>query len=162
LFSTHYRKPITFSKDRLNTARLSLKRIDQFLNTLKNIKEGRSYAELDQVLYDIKHGFTTAMDDDLNISAAMASLFKNIKKINILALEKKIAMTDASKILDAFRKIDKVLGFLECAPPVRDSEVQKLIETRNQARLDHNWALADRIRDQLEARGVLVQDGKVE
>jgi cysteinyl-tRNA synthetase len=116
---------------------------------------------LDQVLYDIRHGFTTAMDDDLNISAAMASLFKNIKKINILALEKKIAVTDASKILDAFRKIDKVLGFLECDPPVRDSEVQKLIETRNQARLDHNWALADQIRDQLAARGVVVQDEKL-
>jgi cysteinyl-tRNA synthetase len=161
LFSTHYRKPITFSKDRLNIARLSLKRIDQFFYTLGNIKESRSYAELDQVLYDIRHGFTTAMDDDLNISAAMASLFKNIKKINILALEKKIAVTDASKILDAFRKIDKVLGFLECDPPVRDSEVQKLIETRNQARLDHNWALADQIRDQLAARGVVVQDEKL-
>jgi len=162
LFSTHYRRPITFSQDLLNTARLSLKRIDQFFNTLRNIKEGRSYAELDQVLYDIKHGFTTALDDDLNISAAMASLFKNIKKINILALERKIAVTDASKILEAFRKIDKVLGFLECEPPVRDAEVQNLIETRNQARLDHNWALSDSIRDQLEARGVVVGDSKVE
>jgi cysteinyl-tRNA synthetase len=161
LFSTHYRKPITFSKDRLNTARRSLKRIDQFFNTLRNIKEGRSYAELDQVLYDIKNGFTAAMDDDLNISAAMASLFKNIKKINILALEKKIAAADASKILDAFRKIDNVLGFLECDPPVCDREVQKLIETRHRARLDRNWALADQIRDQLEARGVVVQDTRV-
>ena len=162
LFSTHYRKPITFSDDRLNNARLSLKRIDQFFSALKNIKEGRSYAELDQVLYDIKHGFITAMDDDLNISAAMASLFKNIKKINILALERKISVADTSKILDAFRHMDKVLGFLECDRPVHDSDVHKLIETRNQARLDHNWALADSIRDQLAARGVVVQDNKIE
>jgi cysteinyl-tRNA synthetase len=116
---------------------------------------------LDQLLYDIKNGFTTAMDDDLNISAAMASLFKNIKKINILALEKKIAVSDASKILDAFDKIDQVLGFLEYKPPVYDSDIQGLVETRNQARRDRNWALADQIREQLEARGVLVQDGKV-
>jgi cysteinyl-tRNA synthetase len=162
LFSTHYRKPITFSDDRLNNARLSLKRIDQFFCALKNIKEGRSYAELDQVLYDIKHGFITAMDDDLNISAAMASLFKNIKKINILALERKISVADTSKILDAFRHMDKVLGFLECDRPVHDSEVHKLIETRNQARLDRNWALADSIRDQLKARGMVVQDNKIE
>ena len=162
LFSTHYRKPITFSEDRLNNARLSLKRIDQFFTGLKNIKEGRSYAELDQLLYDIKHGFITAMDDDINISAAMASLFKNIKKINILALERKIAVADTSKILDAFRQIDKVLGFLECDRPVHDSEVNKLIETRNRARLDHDWALADSIREQLEARGVVVQDGRVQ
>jgi len=160
LFATHYRKPITFSEDRLNNARLSLKRIDQFFTGLKNIKRGRSYAELDQLLYDIKHGFITAMDDDINISAAIASLFKNIKKINILALERKIAVADTSKILDAFRQIDKVLGFLECDRPVHDSEVHKLIDTRNQARLDHDWTLADQIRDQLEARGVVVQDEK--
>ena len=160
LFSTHYRKPITFSEDRLNNARLSLKRIDQFFTGLKNIKKGRSYAELDQLLYDIKHGFITAMDDDINISAAMASLFKNIKKINILALERKIAVADTSKILDAFRQIDKVLGFLECDRPVHDSEVHQLIETRNQARLDQDWTLADSIREQLRALGVLVQDTK--
>ncbi len=161
LFSNHYRKPITFSEDRLRDARLSLKRIDQFYSTMQNIKGGRSYAELDQLLYDIKHGFITAMDDDLNISAAMASLFKNIKKINILALERKIAVADAAKILDAFHNIDKVLGFLECDRPVHDSEVQKLVEAREQARRDHNWALADSIRDQLEAQGVVVQDERI-
>ncbi|MBW2441900.1 MAG: cysteine--tRNA ligase [Deltaproteobacteria bacterium] len=161
LFSTHYRKPITFSRDRLNNARHSLKRIDQFFNRLRSINNGRPYNELDQLLYDIKNGFTTAMDDDLNISAAMASLFKNIKKINILALEKKIAVSDASKILDAFYKIDQVLGFLEYKPPVYDSEIQELVETRNQARRDRNWTLADQIREQLEARGVLVQDEKI-
>ena len=127
---------------------------------MQNIKDGRLYAELDQLLYDIKNGFITAMDDDLNISAAMASLFKNTKKINILVLERKIAAADASKILDVFHHIDKVLGFLECDLPVHDSEVDKLIETRDQARRDHNWALADSIRDQLEARGVVVRDTK--
>ena len=160
LFSTHYRKPITFSEERFNNARLALKRIDQFFNTMQNIKNGRSYAELDQLLYDIRHGFISAMDDDLNISAAMAVLFKNIKKINILALERKINTADTSRILDAFRKIDRVLGFLECEPQIQDSDIQKLIETRNQARLDHNWTLADGIRDQLRARGVVVQDTK--
>jgi cysteinyl-tRNA synthetase len=160
LFSTHYRKPITFSEERLKNARLSLKRIDQFFATLENIKEGRSYAELDQLLYDIKNGFLAAMDDDLNISAAMAALFKSIKKINILALERNIAAADATKILDVFRHIDQVLGFLEGDRPAHDRDVQKLIETRKQARLNHDWALADSIREQLRALGVLVQDTK--
>ena len=162
LFSTHYRKPITFSEDRLQYARRSLKRIDQFFSTMRNVGEGRSYEDLDQLLYDIKHGFTTAMDDDLNISAALASLFSNIKKINILVLERKIAVADVSRILAAFRKIDAVLGFLERGRQDDDSEVHKLIETRNQARLAQNWALADRIRDQLRERGVVVQDDRVQ
>jgi cysteinyl-tRNA synthetase len=162
LFSTHYRKPITFSEDRLKYARRSLKRIDQFYSTMRNVGEGRSYEDLDQLLYDIKHGFITAMDDDLNISAALASLFSNIKKINILVLERKIAVADASRILAAFRKIDAVLGFLERGRQDDDSEVHKLIETRNQARLAQNWALADRIRDQLREQGVVVQDDRVQ
>ncbi len=161
LFSTHYRKPITFSEDRLQYARRSLKRIDQFFSTMRNVGEGRSYEDLDQLLYDIKHGFITAMDDDLNISAALASLFSNIKKINILVLERKIAVADVSRILAAFRKIDAVLGFLERGRQDDDSEIHKLIETRNQARLDQNWALADRIRDQLRERGAIVQDEKL-
>ncbi len=160
LFSTHYRKPISFSRERLDNARLSLKRIDQFFNNLTNINNGKPNNELDQLLYDIKNGFTSAMDDDLNISAAMASLFKNIRKINILALKKQIAVSDASKILDAFQKIDQVLGFLECKPPAYDSEIQKLIDTRNQARQDRNWDLADQIREQLRSMGVEVHDTK--
>jgi len=158
LFSTHYRKPITFSKDRLNDARHSIERIDQCIYTLQNIRDGQSYPDLDQLLYDIKHGFTGAMDDDLNISAAMASLFGSIKKINILALERKIDAEDASKVLDAFHSVDAVLGFLKFDKDVADTGIQQLIKTRNQARSEHNWELADRIRIQLRARGIIVQD----
>ena len=101
------------------------------------------------------------MDDDLNISAAMASLFDSIKKINILALEKKIDAAGASKVLDVFRSIDAVLGFLEFDKDVDDPTIQELIITRKQARSKQNWELADRIRNQLRARGIIVQDEKL-
>jgi cysteinyl-tRNA synthetase len=161
LFTSHYRKPITFSKDRLIDAQQSLKRIDQCIHTLQHIRDGRSFQDLNQLVYDIKQGFTRAMDDDLNISAAMASLFGNVKKINILALEKKIDAEGASKVLDTFRSIDAVLGFLEFDKDIDDATIQELIKTRNQARTDQNWELADRIRDQLRAREIIVQDEKL-
>jgi cysteinyl-tRNA synthetase len=161
LFSTHYRKPIMFSKDRLMEARHSLKRIQQCFYTLQNISDGQPYPDLDQFLYDLKHGFISAMDDDLNISAAMASLFRSIKKVNILAVEKKIDATDALKIRNAFRKIDSVLGFLDFAEKVENHEVRRLMAARNQARSESNWVFADAIRDQLRARGVIVQDRKI-
>ena len=161
LFSNHYRKPITFSKDRLIEARHSLKRIDQCLNTLKNIKGGQPYPDLDQLLYDIKQGFISAMDDDLNISAAMASLFRCIKKINILVLEKKVDAAGATKILNAFHKMDSVLGFLESEKEIDDPKVQELINARNRARSEQNWVLADRLREQLRSLGIIVQDRKV-
>jgi cysteinyl-tRNA synthetase len=161
LFSNHYRKPITFSKDRLIEARHSLKRIDQCLNTLKNISGGQPYPDLDQLLYDIKQGFISAMDDDLNISAAMASLFRCIKKINILVLEQKVDAAGATKILNAFHKMDSVLGFLESEKEIDDPKVQELINARNRARSEQNWALADRLREQLRSLGIIVQDRKV-
>jgi cysteinyl-tRNA synthetase len=161
LFSSHYRKPIAFSKDRLNNARHSLKRIDQCIHILQNIGDGQPYPDLDQLVYDIKQGFIRAMDDDLNISAAMASLFGSIKKINILALEKKIDAEGASKVLDAFHSVDAVLGFFKFDKVAGDSGIQQLIKTRNQARSEHNWELADRIRNQLREREIFVQDEKL-
>jgi cysteinyl-tRNA synthetase len=161
LFTSHFRKPITFATDRLMEARQSLQRIDQCIHTLRHIRDGQPYADLNQLVYDIKQGFIRAMDDDLNISAAMASLFGNVKKINILALEKKIDAEGASKVLDVFRSIDAVLGFLEFEKDIEDTTIQELIKTRIQARSEQNWELADHIRDQLRAREIIVRDEKV-
>jgi len=161
LFTSHYRKPITFSADRLNEAERALKRIDQCVHTLMNVRGGQAYSELDQLLYDIKNGFTSAMDDDLNISAAMAALFRCIKKINILAQKKKIDSDGAAKILGALRNIDTVLGFLEFEDALDDAEVRKLLQAREKARSEKNWELADRLREQLVAQGVVVQDPKL-
>jgi len=161
LFSTHYRKPITFSENRLKEGMRSLKRMDHCIHTLQNIREGQPYLELDQLLYDIKHGFTSAMDDDLNISAAMAAMFKSIKTINRLADEKRINRDDASKILEALRNIDSVLGFLNFEAVRYDAEIQRLIDARNKARSEKNWRHADEIREQLKSRGVDLQDPKI-
>ncbi|MGD8889314.1 MAG: cysteine--tRNA ligase [Desulfobacterales bacterium] len=161
LFSTHYRKPIAFSENRLNEAMRSLKRLDHCIDTLQNIREGQPYLELDQLLYDIKHGFTSAMDDDLNISAAMAAMFKSIKTINRLVDEKRINRGDASKILEVLRSIDSVLGFLNFEAVRYDAEIQRLIDARNKARSEKNWGDADQIREQLKSRGVVLQDQKI-
>ena len=161
LFKTHYRKPITFSKDRLIDARHSLQRLDQCIHTLQRIRDGQSYPDMNQLVYDIKQGVIRAMEDDLNVAAALASLFGSVKKINILALEKKIDAAGASKVLDAFRSIDAVFGFLEYDKEDEGPMIQELINARNQARSEHKWELADSIRKQLRAHGVIVQDKKL-
>ncbi len=158
----HYRKPITFSKERLEEAKRSLKRLDSCIHSLIHIKPGASlYPGLDQLLYDLKHGFKTAMDDDLNMSAAMASIFNNVKRLNKLILENRLDPEGASKIIDAFRGIDSVLKIFDFKDDIHDPGVQRLIEQRDQARQEKNWDLADRIRDQLTARGINVKDHKI-
>jgi cysteinyl-tRNA synthetase len=160
LFTSHYSKPISFSESRLNQARRSLERIDQCIATLKSITDGQPYAELDQLLYDIKNGFISAMDDDLNIAKAMASLFKNIKRINKLVLKKKIDPPGAAQILKSLGNFDSVLGFLETEAAVVDAEIQRLMTVRDKARSEQNWMVADHIRDQLKALGLTVRDQK--
>jgi cysteinyl-tRNA synthetase len=121
---------------------------------------GAPYPELDQLLYDIKHGFNGAMDDDLNISAALASIFKIVKQINILVLKKMIDPIGALRIVDAFRNIDSVLKIFDFGTELFDPEIQRLIKQRDKARMEKNWELADKIRDQLTARGITIKDGR--
>jgi cysteinyl-tRNA synthetase len=162
LLSVNYRKPVVFSKKRLEDAKRSLKRLDACIYSLVHVKSGASpYPELDQLLYDLKHGFVSAMDDDLNISAAMASIFKIVKKVNILTQEKRIDPDGAANILDAFRNIDSVLKIFDFQDEFHDPEVDRLIKQRDNARLEKNWDLADKIRDQLKAMGITLKDKKL-
>lgn len=161
LISNHYRKAITYSVDRLMDARNALMRIDSCIHALTQIKEGSPFPELDQLLYDIKNGFNDAMDDDLNISAAMASIFRNIKQINILISEGNIDPEGAQKVLKAFKNINSVLNIFDFQENFYDPEVQRLIQEREKARADKNWELSDRLRDALKARGITIRDPKV-
>ena len=165
LLSGHYRKPLTFSRDRLDDARKALNRLETFMDNLDQAagtkRQAEPYPEIDQLVYDIRNGFITAMDDDLNISAALASLFTLIKQINRLIQQKAIDPEGASKIQLAIRQIDGVLHILKTDPETLPLDVQELIDKRNQARQDRNWVLADQIRDALAARSVVLKDGKI-
>jgi len=161
LISSHYGKQVTFSRDRMENARRSLKRIDACIQSLRRVNAGQPYADLNQLLYDIKNGFTTAMDDDLNISAAMASIFKIIKQANILLLKKEIDRAGADKISEAFRSFNTVLNIFDFGATESDTEIQRLLKERQKARADKNWKVADKIRDRLESRGVVVRDQKI-
>ena len=161
LLSAHYRKPITFSKIRLLYSKKSLNRLDACIQGLLNVKKGSPFPELDHLLYDIKQNFINAMDDDLNISAAMASVFKSVKKINILIAERRLDPDDASKIIEAFRNIDSVLNIFDLGNKSYDPEIQQLLREREKARQEKNWTLADKLRDDLKARGIRLQDKKI-
>ena len=102
------------------------------------------------------------MDDDLNISKVMASLFKSVKQINILIQNRQMDADDASRILEIFDGIDHVLQIFDFKDKYSDTKIQQLVAQREKARGDKNWALADDLRDQLMAMGVSIQDDKVD
>ena len=158
LLSSHYRKPISFSTERLDNSKRSLERLDRCMSNLCYVSQGRPYPELEQLLYDLKSGFNAAMDDDLNISAALATIFTIVKRVNTLILNKLLNSKDASIIMDGFRSIDQVLNLFNFYEDYSDPEVQRLLKKRDKARSEKKWDLADKIRNELRLRGILVQD----
>jgi cysteinyl-tRNA synthetase len=165
LLAGHYRKPLTFSKNQIDEAMRGLKRMDQAIQSLTHLHftglntETASFGELDQILYDIRQGFVAAMDDDLNISAALASVHKIIRQVNSLASKNRINAPDAAKIVDAFRQIDGVLKIFDFEDAqMTDPRIAQLIEKRNRARAEKNFALADKIRNELISLGFTLHD----
>jgi cysteinyl-tRNA synthetase len=160
LISSHYHKPVIYSRERLAYARRTLQRLDGCVTTMRQLEQGTPYKEMDQLLYDLKNGFNTAMDDDLNISAALAVIFKVIKQLNGLLARRQIAPGQVPRVMDALQGIDDVLGVFHFPPAYDDPEVQALMRQRAEARRTRDWPLADRLREALEKHGVTVRDGK--
>ena len=158
LLSSHYRKPISFSKERLDDAKRALERLDRCVYNLRCVKQGRPYPELEQLLYDLKNGFTSAMDDDLNISAALATIFTIVKKVNSLILKKQLHPEGALKMVEGFHSVDTVLNLFNFFDDYADPKIQRLLSQRDKARAEKNWDLADKLREELRLRGVIVQD----
>ncbi len=160
LISVNYRKPVLFSLARLDRVRKTLKRLDACIRALKTVHRGNPYAELDQLCYDIKNGFTSAMDDDLNISAALASLFAVVRRINTLILEDGIDAAGAEKVLETLARINTVVNIFEFEDETENPAVMQLMAERTRARQARDWTLADRLREQLLAMGVVPRDDK--
>jgi cysteinyl-tRNA synthetase len=161
LLCNHYRKPVVFTDQRLLSARRTLQRLDDCVATLQQVQGGRPYSEMDQLIYDLKNGFVAAMDDDFNISVALAGIFRAIKQLNRLVAEDRIAVDQVSKVLDGLKNIDAVLGIFNFDPIYEDPHVRTLLQQRAAARLERNWDLADGLRKKLADLGVMVRDAKV-
>lgn len=162
LISNHYRKTLLLSKQSLKQAQYTLDKINRCLDTLSAIKQGDDFEGIDQLIYDMKSGFLESMGDDLKISSVISSLLANVKTINGLINQSKINPESAGKLLACFKDIDSVLRIFSFNKKKEYSnKIQDLIGERDDARRKKNWDLADKIRRELTALGVVVHDKKV-
>jgi cysteinyl-tRNA synthetase len=111
--------------------------------------------------YDIRNGFTQAMNDDLNVSAALAAVFAIVRRVNRLVQEERLNRDDAAQLIDAFRNVDHVLKIFDFEPPIPSDDVAALVAARDAARAAKDWTTADRLREELRAHGITVKDGKL-
>lgn len=158
LISHHYRKPISFSWKKLETAKNTLSNLDTFVKKLQKVHTGPSYPEIDQLIYDMRRSSLDAMDDDLNVAQALAALFQFVRRINRLMDRSGLCPNDRDKVFKALGAVESVLGVLNLEPETPDAHIQALIDRREQARAGKDWATADRIRDELKAMGIEVID----
>jgi cysteinyl-tRNA synthetase len=160
LISHHHNKPLSFSYRKLDMAKKTLSNLDTFIQKLHLCSRGPSQADMDQVVYDLKHKFTEAMDDDLNIAKALAALFEFAREINKRMDSAGLAEEDMVKVLEALKTVNAVLGVMRLEPKGRDREVEALVMEREEARKRKDWGAADHIRDALRKIGVELTDTK--
>jgi cysteinyl-tRNA synthetase len=176
LLSGHYRSPINFSRDLMDSSRSALDRMYNARLTLGHlIKNGADGDMTDEErasadgLGVYRDRFIAAMDDDLNTADAIAAVFELISEVNGVVKDG-ATKAYARAALGELLELTHVLGLLEqedgaaaqdgggAGGAGADDDLQALIDERAQARADKDWARADEIRDELAARGITLKD----
>lgn len=158
LLSTHYRKPLNFSFGALDTAKNTIKKLDRFVQQLINFIPGNGYQDIDQRIYDVKLRFSDAMDDDFNMSGALAALFEFVREINVPLSRGQLTTKERDDVLDIMKKIDAVLGIINFHEETLGKEALRLLEEREVLRRAGNWKASDVIRNKLLDMGIEVSD----
>jgi len=104
LLSAHYRKPLNFSLGALETAKNTLRKLNGFIQRLVRFTPGEGYPNTDQYVYDLKQGFHDAMDDDFNISGALAALFDFVKALSVPIAEGLLSSKDRDNVMTVIKK----------------------------------------------------------
>ncbi|EKD64226.1 MAG: hypothetical protein ACD_51C00046G0015 [uncultured bacterium] len=160
IIGTHYRSPINFSHELLDQSENALSRIKDFLINLKNYKNetSKSSPALKKTLENAIKDFEKRMDDDFDTAGGLGALYNLIKEVNILMKNGDLAETDKEKIETTLKKIDSVLCILPEVETSVNPEVENAIKARTDARKNKDFALADKIRKDLESQGIILED----
>ncbi len=160
LISTYYRQQFNFTFDGLEAAKNAVDRLTNFMYRLMDA-DGKGCGKRIKLLMDrVQKDFGEAMDDDLNIGAALAALFEFVREVNNLLDGNMLNKKEAQEVYKLMVGFDKVLGVIgevkkeEKLP----KEAEELIRKREEARKAKDWKKADQIRAQLKAMGIIIED----
>jgi cysteinyl-tRNA synthetase len=159
LISVHYRAGLSHSDESLAAAGAALDRLDAAVAALGTYAESRpDDAALPDALAAARDAFGAALDDDLNVSAALGAVFDLVRDLNRRLERRSLSTADAGRALEALRDLDMVLGVLPDAGDELEPAVAALLDERAAARSSRDFAASDRLRDELAAHGVTVED----
>ncbi|WP_315542045.1 cysteine--tRNA ligase [Stomatobaculum longum] len=167
MLSAHYRSPLNFSREMMDGAKASLDRILTATDHLRDCLAAAAERELtaeetaELAAFDaLREKFEAAMDDDFNTADAISTVFEMVKRANI-TVTKESAAAYIRRVKELLEKLLEVLGIhAERKEESLDARVEALIEERQTARKEKNYARADEIRAELTAMGILLEDTK--
>ena len=161
LLRVHYRVPLNFTWDGMNEARESLGRIDEWLARLREIVDRENAQRpTPNAQRPIKPNFEEALDDDLNISAALGFLFESIRETNRAIDQNEMDVATANAWLNWWKRISTVLNLEADAEEVVPPEVMQVANERENARREKKWKRSDELREQISVLGWEVRDTK--
>ena len=160
LLSTHYRQQFNFTFEGLDSAKGAIDRLRNLVRRLHETEGKSSEGKIEQLTDKLEACFGGSMDDDLNVSTALASLFDFVREVNNLLDANAVSKNEASEVGGLLMQLDSVLGVIgkvevEEALP---QDIDALVKKREEARKSKNWKEADAIRQQLKAMGIVVED----
>jgi len=167
LLTAHYRETFNFTLDGLHGAKTALARIDECVGKLRHSAKIVGIVQPDQIRLQeqqnacskMLHDFTDALTNDLNISAAWAAVFEWVRETNKRFEKNNHMANDAASVsLAAWEKVDAVLGVSKQVDIEIPEEIMTLAKTRSEAKANRDFKKADVIRDELKAKGWLVED----
>jgi cysteinyl-tRNA synthetase len=159
LISVHYRAGLSHSDESLGAAAAALERLDAVVSALTAYREDRADdPSLDDTLRAAREAFGAALDDDLNISAALGAVFDLVRELNRRMERRGLSTDDAHRALAMLRDVDTVIAVLPEDEAAPDAAIEGLLRARDDARAARDWAASDRLRDELAAFGVAVED----
>lgn len=164
LISSHYRSPINYSLDIIEQCKSALERLytcrDSLDFAIKNAsKDIDDDEEILNLINSRKEQFIKALDDDLNTADGIAAIFDLVSDINTKIINKEVSENVCKAAASMFDELCGVLGIVYNRKSNDiDDEIQSLIDKRQQARANKDWATADAIRDELKAKGIILKD----
>lgn len=161
--TTQYRRPIQYSEDNLIDAKNNLEHIQTaFDNLTYRQKDAQDGADpvVTQKLADFKQSFTEAMDDDINVQNGITVVYELVKFANVYAQQKAVKAAALTEMKDLISELVSIFGVKLASSDneFNDEHIQALIDERNEARKNKNFARSDQIRDELKAQGIILED----
>jgi len=154
LLTAHYRETFNFTLEGLQGAHVALARIDECITKLRELAKGTAATPNTELV----NAFASTLDDDLNISAAWAVVFDWVREMNKHIAGHSLSAADAAAALTAWNKVDSVLGIGTLNEIEVPAELTALLEARQAARKTKDFKRADAIRDELKAKGWVIED----